>query len=146
MSQQNAPENDRRHYEEWMRNREATMSTVGLTKARERDLRLVLGGRASIIPQGRINGLTNAGFLDASENVTPRGRAALAAPRMTQKEYVFLSWVERGEWAVYSPANQRIFDSCSKQGWVNLGGLTPAGRTALNNVRAAMPGEWKELP
>jgi len=120
------------------------MSTVGLTKAREKALRDY--GNAS---DRMLSELVRGGFLEDAPmncyNITPRGHAALAAPRMMKKEYVFLSWIERGEWAAYSPANQRIFDSCTKQGWVNLDGLTVAGRTALNNVRAAMGSpDWKE--
>jgi hypothetical protein len=118
------------------------MSTVGLTKAQERALRNY--GDAS---DRMLAALVRDGFLvDAPMNcydLTPRGHAALAAPRMTDEQYTTLALIEgHGEAVVTHP---RIYATFVRNGWVSYRRITPAGRTALNNVRAAMGSpDWKE--
>ena len=121
------------------------MSTVGLTKAREKALRDY--GNAS---DRMLSELVRGGFLEDAPmncyNITPRGHAARAAPRMTQAEYDWLCYIESGAEGTPSPMYTRLFN----RGWIEpatagLTRLTPAGRTALNNVRAAMGSpDWKE--
>lgn len=121
------------------------MSTVGLTKARERALR-----NYGDAPDRMLAALVRDGFLvDAPMNcydLTPRGHAALAAPRMTDCQFHCLQWIESGFAQSWRPRGQTIND-CVSKGWLESGvwSLTPAGRTALNNVRAARGSpDWKE--
>jgi hypothetical protein len=91
--------------------------------------------------------------------LTPRGFAALAAPRVTAAEFWLLKTLEhRGQFILNTTSPQqmaarwRTFDRLCERGWVeanltpgNIGvDLTPAGTTALNNIRAASGSpEWK---
>lgn len=124
------------------------MSTVGLTKA----MRRALEAAKCVCPLGRMyDALIRRGLITSNRTaefgftheITPRGHAALAAPRMTQAEletlenceadlYVTLRMPSGHEWLTLG----RLRDA----GFVSPLGfsLTPAGRTALNNVRAAM--------
>src|SRR6478609_5538141 len=80
----------------------AAMSTVGLTKAREKALRDY--GNAS---DRMLSELVRGGFLEDAPmncyNITPRGHAARAAPRMTQAEYDWLCYIESGAEGTPSP-------------------------------------------
>ncbi len=119
------------------------MSTVGLTKAMREALEKWPCRSAAM--RWRLH---DAGLVDlfgTRWGITPRGHAALAAPRMTQAEYDMLENAEqsncRGPFkAAHSAVRWRLVDRL----WLRcVGGaysdtLTPAGRTALNNVRAAM--------
>lgn len=124
------------------------MSTVGLTKARREALERVHQNAADITPAMRVK-LCERGlvyFAGLCTLLTSRGHAARAAPRMTQAELAYLIEIDRtGE---RRGANGALID---KKGYAErdyVGGpwrLTPAGRTALNNVRAAMGSpDWKE--
>ena len=80
--------------------------------------------------------------------VSPRGHAALDAPTMTQAEYDVLAALAAGN-VLSATHHSAVLTRCKRRGWVHDAtvsipiGLTPTGRTALNNVRAAMPGEWR---
>jgi len=121
------------------------MKRPGLTEAMEYWLRMVARGRASNVSQKVINKLIEAGLIDRDENITPRGQAALAAPRVTAAEYEGLCEAEKG----WTPTPARMRNRLHSLGWVvGLGiyasHLTPAGTTALNNIRAASGSpEWK---
>lgn len=69
--------------------------------------------------------------------LTPRGHAALAAPRMTQAE---LGLMERIEVSAYA-ALELGYSALHCKGWVSEGALTPSGLKALNDVRAATGSE-----
>ena len=127
------------------------MSTVGLTKAMLRDLEYYRDGKGECASYGLFDRLCDMGLVDRSEWIlTPRGHAALAAPRMTQGEDDVLAALAVGNvlWATHRSA---VLTRCERRGWVHDAtvslpmGLTPAGRTALNNVRAAMPGPWEPM-
>lgn len=125
------------------------MSTVGLTKAMREALENP--GREGTAYKRAVA----AGFLVTGKvfyegfgwgeglKLTPRGHAALAAPRMTKAELCSLEGVE---------INGICFAKAGlNKGWIERDSdyspwrLTPAGRTALNNVRAAMGSpDWKE--
>lgn len=126
------------------------MSTVGLTKAQREWIETL---RARAIERGWV-------AVDPNDKgrrfITPRGHAALAAPRMTQAEYDAMRGIEeRHKCSSYRYKHQIssvVFNRMERAGWItkepNIDGwveLTPAGRTALNNVRAAMPGEWRQV-
>lgn len=130
------------------------MSTVGLTKAMRRALERLWYDAANATPHMRKT-LCDLGLIriwpgDVLDTITPRGHAALAAPRMTQAEYSALSWIENNgptklEYVLNWRLEERGFLSVSLFDCRPTFFITPAGRTALNNARAAMPGEWKEL-
>lgn len=84
-----------------------------------------------------------AGLVDTTASaawITPRGHAALAAEPMTDEQYTALALIEgHGEAVVTHP---RVYATLVRNGWVSHRRLTPAGRTQLHNVRAAMPGDW----
>lgn len=107
------------------------------------------------VSEPRVLKLCEQGFAERRDNpwigyfyrLTPRGQAALEAPRVTAAEYICLLTAEKLEgtrsvsvrWI--SPADQRV----QELGWVTFGRLTKAGTTALNNVRAASgSADWKE--
>jgi hypothetical protein len=134
------------------------MSTryVGLTPAMRRCLDDLRAGHVS--SNAMYLKAVDAGFVreelsertPLSKRITPRGHAALAAPRMTQAELDMLCGIDVNpcfscyghEWA--------MAHKFSRAGWIEQwtigdipGGealiyLTPAGRIALNNVRAAI--------
>jgi hypothetical protein len=109
-------------------------------------LKLVLDSKAALVRQNRINRLMVAGFIDRSEVVTPRGKAAFEAPTMTRKEYDMLVRIENGHSAAayYTMAQ---YTPIKERGWASDFCLTPAGLTALNNMRAAMgSAEYQEQP
>jgi hypothetical protein len=92
----------------------------------------------------------NYGFVRIMEpgiyELTPRGQAALAAPRMTAAE---LAMLERLDAPLLSESiggrDWKVIDGLVERGWVAGMYLTPAGLTALNNMRAAMgSAEYKE--
>lgn len=110
------------------------MSTVGLTKAQREWIETL---RARAIERGWV-------AVDPNDKgrrfITPRGHAALAAPSMTQAELDTLLLAEEFDHArdVIVWDAGAVARRCQRKGWVaNREGLTPAGRTALNNVRAA---------
>lgn len=81
----------------------------------------------------------------AKDVLTPRGQAALAAPRVTALELESLCAVERS--GIRQGLGDRRLD---RESWITrdyVGApwkLTPAGTAALNNVRAASGSpEWK---
>lgn len=83
--------------------------------------------------------------------LTPRGHAALAAPKMTQAEYELLEWAEFGLLnRVLFGARARVRHGLIDKLWIRCGGglpdeLTPSGLKALNNVRAAIASaDYKE--
>ena len=107
------------------------MSTVGLTKAMREALERVHQNAADITPAMRVK-LCERGlvyFAGLCTLLTSRAHAAPAAPRMTQAELEALSDTMH--------ASPRALERLRRRGWWD-GGITPAGRTALNNVRAAM--------
>lgn len=118
----------------------------GLTEAMERDLRLVAQGNSESVREHGIGRLFDAGLVDFDENITPRGQAALAAPRVTAAELEYMD-VTMNE-GTPSP-NTAMAKRIIAKGWAQYTpGLwvqfTSAGRTA-NNVRAASgSAEWKE--
>jgi hypothetical protein len=81
---------------------------------------------------------------------TPRGQAALAAPRMTAAELQMMEWADAGKRIPTALMLIRAYESLWSKGWLEPdeaagGKLTPAGLTALNNMRAAMgSAEYKE--
>lgn len=133
------------------------MSTVGLTKAIERALDYAKRGRYDLIKRPTWVRLREAELVDRDGKLTPRGHAALAAPRMTQAEYDAICHMDkyrafsRDEPVPYSSRQVRLVKRLEERGFVGNGTeydfswLTPVGRTALNNVRAAMGSpDWKE--
>lgn len=123
------------------------MSTVGLTKAQRlalESLRDYGHWPRSIRTRAMRSALNAAGLVRYGPTnpyeLTPRDHAALAAPRMTDEQYTALALIEgHGEAVVTHP---RVYATFVRNGWVSYRRITPAGRTALNNVRAAMPGDW----
>lgn len=122
------------------------MSTVGLTKAQERALLQIRDGRHEAVSYKMRAELSKLGlvYFTGLEPITSaRGHAALAAPRMTKAELCSLEGVE---------INGICFARAGEdRGWIERDNdhspwrLTSAGRTALNNVRAAMGSpDWKE--
>ena len=73
--------------------------------------------------------------------ITPRGQAALAAEPMTDAQYTALALIaEHGDAVVTHSVSLALV----RRGWIYAYSIiTPAGRTQLHNVRAAMSGEWK---
>lgn len=125
------------------------MSTVGLTKAMREALTDWLNAPSAIRWRAYKAGFSTDWLRNAE--ITPRGRAALAAPRMTQAEYDALKWLST--YIVRYAINHRLrmIRHLSSRGFANFDPLTrdasinDAGRTALNNVRAAMGSpDWKE--
>lgn len=118
---------------------------LGLTPARRR----ALEDRSRDWPQDEF--LRSAGLIDGLIGArTPRGHAALAAPKMTQAEYDLLCASERGELGreTFPSGEQwRTFDRMCERGYINrykAWELTPSGHKALNDVRAAIgSAEWK---
>lgn len=113
------------------------MSAVGLTKAMRRALE-----KWPAISVAMRWKLYFAGFaiLGSAGGLTPRGHAALAAPRMTQAELVALEWYANGQTGPLRPHGKTINRLCSQK-WYRDGELTPSGLKALNDVRAAMGSE-----
>jgi len=127
------------------------MSTVGLTKAMRDGLELASRGYIDLIKRPTWVRLREAELVDLDGKLTPRGHAAWVAPRMTQAELTMLERAE-ADGAMYYDTSRPLTAQClvlrnaRKNGWLDCGrSLTPAGRTALNNVRAAMGSpDWKE--
>jgi len=131
------------------------MKRPGLTEAMRRTIEC---------PRHAANGIRSkaiaAGFITMERDdddpsnyvgypITPRGQAALAAPRVTAAEYELLARIRQGLRHLQG-AEYRTFKSMREKGWVCTGRLsadpelTDAGTTALNNVRAASGSpEWK---
>ena len=126
------------------------MSTVGLTKAMREALERVHQNAADITPAMRVK-LCERGlvyFAGLCTLLTSRGHAALAAPRMTQAEFHYMDVVMNEtapspDTAMAKRIIAKGWGQCSPRAWWVQ--FTPAGRTALNNVRAAMGSpDWKE--
>lgn len=100
--------------------------------------------------------LRNRDLLDPKGDPSPRGHAAIAAPRVTAAELAMLEFLAavkvayvRGGDVVMARKLSRIrrdgtyfvsFDCATRRAF-----LTPAGTTALNNVRAASgSADWRE--
>lgn len=130
------------------------MSTVGLTKAQDRALRDFYHASPNMLTTLHDLGLINSPT--PHTDYTPRGHAALAAPRMTQAELALLELMERSShafgWIVIGSTKRRTAQRLRKSGLAEFdcadcwnGRLNAAGRTALNNVRAAMGSpDWKD--
>jgi len=116
------------------------MKRPGLTEAMRRAL---VSGSHSPAMQEKLRALglvaPQRGFLQ----ITPRGQAALAAPRVTAAELAMLERIERGG----TPDRiDRVVYALMDKGWMVAGKLSDTGTTALNNVRAASGSpEWKEV-
>lgn len=128
------------------------MSTVGLTKAQDRALRYLDGNRRMmehLFDAGLIAWNNTGGGQDGWYH-TPRGHAALAAPRMTHGQFQWLCFLEAVHCARPRGSDRATDKNMRSAGFVEVRDdgfsvLTPAGRTALNNVRAAMGSpDWKE--
>lgn len=137
------------------------MSTVGLTKARQSALALLAECRNAddfaialqAVGRTMLRALHTAKLIDDEGRPNTRGHAALAAPRVTAAELAMLERCEtlgRGNLIVLP--NGPEFETLRRlkdRDWITSAFvdcfLTPAGRTALNNVRAAMGSpDWKE--
>jgi len=122
------------------------MSAVGLTKA----MRAALENKGAV-PRRTFDRARRLGLLgDIGLGVfrlTPRGHAALAAPRMTQGEYDVLTNADQLNFRPpFSPQESRIRWSLINKLWMKSGEglsdwLTPSGLKALNDVRAATGSE-----
>jgi len=127
------------------------MSTVELTKAETSGLQYIRGDHECMPTAATFGRLHDRGLCTpGGGQLTPRGHAALAAPRMTKAELALLTRigdgsmsVRRGERRVALRLNRRrlalydLFDETIQ--------IVDAGRIALNNVRAAMGSpDWKE--
>lgn len=126
------------------------MKRPGLTPAMRRALELSTGGKwpsRDVLLKARTLGLVTFECWKSEYEITPRGHAALAAEPMTPAEYELLEAITDPNAVVHYAT--RVWSACLQKGWValklsrfDLPKLTPAGRTQLNNIRAAMPGEW----
>lgn len=124
------------------------MSTVGLTKAMRDALEHRRKGTWFVVSKATQQRAEQAGFIEArmlgNEGLSPRGHAALAAPRMTQAEYDGLKWLSTYIVRYAIGHRLRMVRRLSSRGFANFDPFTgdasinDAGRTALNNVRAAM--------
>ena len=118
--------------------------TVGLTAAMRRALEEVdtmsLAMRKKLYALGLIRFGTFCGI--SVVEVTPRGHAALAAEPMTNEEYTVMALIAEHKHAVF--VTRRTRAALERKGWLEGSELTPAGRTQLHNIRAAMPGDWEE--
>jgi len=122
------------------------MKRPGLTEAMRRKLLLVAQGQN--ILQRDWNALCEQGFAAMQcgfRMLTPRGFAALAAPRVTAAELAMLERLESWEGTIHG-RDVTIAKSLRKKGLALCGfgssgyrraKITPAGTTALNNIRAA---------
>lgn len=134
------------------------MSTVGLTKAMREALERVHQNAADITPAMRVK-LCERGlvyFAGLCTLLTSRGHAARAAPRMTQNEYEVLAILDAfdGRAKILHGPDATSARSLYRRGFCTYGfgssgkraaAITPTGRTALNNVRAAMGSpDWFE--
>lgn len=123
------------------------MSAVGLTKARQRALET--WKRGGCVQLRMLTSLMDDGLAQyvAGEPLTPRGHAALAAPRMTVSQFRILAYLESGSWPDdRSVSSSSAWRSCADKGWIEYEsdfdwGLTPSGLKALNDVRAATGSE-----
>jgi hypothetical protein len=125
---------------------EAAMSTVGLKDARRSALTLLADCRNAddfalalqAVGRTMLRALHTDKLIDDEGRPTKRGHAALAAPRMTQGEYMLLECLDAGMWT----GARVVWQSCIDHGWVDNTStpwrLTTAGRIALNNVHAAI--------
>ena len=114
------------------------MKRQGLTEAMRRALSNLDGNRAVMerLCELGLIAWNNEGAGQDGWHYTPRGQAALAAPRMTAAELETLSDTMH--------ASPRALERLRKRGWWD-DGITPAGTTALNNIRAASGSpDWKE--
>jgi hypothetical protein len=121
------------------------MKRPGLTEAMRRALERGEYSRAAL--QAAID----AGFINedpSAEWLTPRGQAALAAPRVTAAELAVLTYLEEG---IGTSPRYSAWLSCERNGWIDFNNgyecwdFTPAGTTALNNIRAASGSpDWRE--
>lgn len=121
--------------------------TLGLTPAMRKALELIRDRQ--FCGNKMLNSAIKAEFvwIDIEQNdcgLTPRGHAALAAPKMTQAEYEYLEFVDHGHWRTsFSAAGSRVRWQCIEKRWIRkiVGAsdrLTPSGHKALNDVRAAI--------
>ena len=135
------------------------MSTVGLTKARQSALALLVSCRNAddfalalqAVGRTMLRALHAGKLIDDEGRPTKRGHAAIAAPRMTQAEYDALKWLSTYIVRYAIGHRRRMMRRLSSRGFANFDPFTgdasinDAGRTALNNVRAAMGSpDWKE--
>jgi len=124
------------------------MSTVGLTKAMRDGLELASRGYIDLIKRPTWVRLREAELVDLDGKLTPRGHAAWVAPRMTPGEFHYMNVVMNEstpspDTAMAKRIIAKGWGQCSPSAWWVQ--FTPAGRTALNNVRAAMGSpDWKE--
>ena len=124
-----------------------TTRAPGLTAAMRKMLEELASPELYIGRGADLKRLVDAGFarkaIDHMHFITPRGQAALAAPRMTAAELSLLERIEKDPNATLDLG----YSALHCKGWVEFGALTPAGLTALNNMRAAMgSAEWRETP
>ena len=127
-----------------------TTRAPGLTEAMRRALSNLDGNRAVMERLCEL-GLIREVF-PGDYRITPRGQAALAAPRVTVAELAMLERLESWSGIVHgrditTAANlhMRGLACAFKSGGFIKVRKTDAGTTALNNIRAASgPPEWKE--
>jgi hypothetical protein len=99
--------------------------------------------RRDALAKGFVRLWTIGGLMSFS--ITQRGHAALAAPKMTQAEFEMLTNVENGK-PVFegNMKGTRTFERLLNREFLDfqlsspLIIVSPAGRTALNNIRAAI--------
>lgn len=137
------------------------MSTVGLTKAMRNALEHAQRGYYDLIKRPTWIRINEEELVDRNGRLTTRGHAALAAPRMTKAELKLLELMERPShepaghalgWIAIGSTQRRTAQRLRRSGLATFdcmdcwnGRLNTAGRTALNNVRAAMGSpDWKE--
>jgi hypothetical protein len=125
-----------------------TTRAPGLTAAMERGL--IDRSTANCTTLQRLYDRGLISDLSRMSEVTPRGQAALAAPRMTAAELRIMEWAGAEKRIPTGLMLTRAYRSLWNRFWLEPdeatgGKLTPAGLTALNNMRAAMGGaEYKE--
>ncbi|MBA8886101.1 hypothetical protein FHW12_000292 [Dokdonella fugitiva] len=133
------------------------MSTVGLTKAEMSGLQYIRGDHECMPTAATFGRLHDRGLCTpGGGQLTPRGHAALAAPRMTQAEYKVLELCidKHVDLILQRAGSLKSWKALRDAGYIGyevdgdylqIVCIFPAGRTALNNVRAAMGSpDWKE--
>lgn len=126
------------------------MSAVGLTAAMRARLLLVAQGQNILQRDWEIVCAQNFAAMQCGfRMLTPRGHAALAAPRMTVSQLALLEFlstrssarVTRAQWNAACNLKDRGFVVVSLCDDPAYAAITPSGLKALNDVRAAMGGE-----